>query len=245
MKSARPSLAAPQRSRGFTLVELLTVIAIMAVLAGIVIAGVGGFGGAATPAAQRTVSAMLSTARTTAQLERTNAYLLINANASDSAKYLRFLGIVYQDPTDPNAYLPVGSGTYLPRGIYVMPPGSVSTVALSADAAAGGTLFPSDLSAVVTLPFPDATGTPEAWYVVGFDKNGQTDAPVPKAGPGGARVPRSPLIVLAPGNPGPGASGGASGPLVEVSDPYGAAAIFIRPNGAFSLLRDFLEIDDL
>lgn len=226
----------PHRRPGFTLIELLTVIAIITVLAGIVVAGVGAFGGASVPAAQRSLGGMIDVARTTAQLRQTNAYLLIYADeAGDPNKYLRFVGVVYEDP-DTGALIPTGNGTYLAGDSYIIP-GNVPvklTADLRDDAPA---IYLSELDSEFPVAFPNRDGTPESWYAIGFDNLGQTTT----TGPGGAGgLERAPVIVLAPGvvvdNTGTAA--------LEVSDPFAARGIFVRPNGNTIMMNDFQEIAD-
>lgn len=104
-----------RRSRGFSLIELLTVIAIMSVLMTVAAIGIGGAtGGKSVSNAVSTSEAIFDEARSIAVSKRTNARVLIAVKSSEEMRgnsqarenHLRRMVIAYQDldeegkPTD-------------------------------------------------------------------------------------------------------------------------------------------------
>ncbi|MGF1451353.1 MAG: Tfp pilus assembly protein FimT/FimU [Opitutales bacterium] len=232
------------RARGFTIIELLTVIALMAVLAGIVVAGLGGFGGATVPASQRSVAGLIDAARTTAQVRQSDAYLLIYAGQDEPSKYLRYMGIVWVERMEngENVIHPVGDGTYLPEGTYVIPRADNETP-VSLAAGADGELYESDIggTAVEEVAYPQRTADPDRWFVLGFESSGQTTLrTLSNPNTFYTGLPRSPVIVISPGI----AEQVGSGVELRVTDPFSSAAVFVRPNGQTVMMNDFQEISD-
>ena len=69
-------------------------------------------------------SAVAQGAKAQAIMKQSPARLIIYADESrnrDDNKYLRFIGIITQDPDNPGKWIAGTEGTYLPKGIYFMP----------------------------------------------------------------------------------------------------------------------------
>ena len=122
--------------RGFTLVELLTVIAIIAIMGGIIgLSFSGGGSMAALGSSQRLATSTFQLARLTAQSKQSEAKVLIYAEQNpagdtDPAKYLRYMMVVYRDSAS-NRWVAAGEGTYLPKGVYFLPAGTDLTATLT------------------------------------------------------------------------------------------------------------------
>lgn len=245
------------RKPGFSLIELLAVVAIMAVLAGIIGYAVVAGGSATAPAAQRTLGSMLNSARNTALLRRAPAYLLIysegnTASSTDPEKVFRYMGVIYgTNGTDSNSdgrldpneytYVAVGDGVYLPKGVYFVPPSTESRVSLASNApgkpadVSGSWPLASTDTAEINFQWPGTTGGAEKWYVYGFDANGQTLNRGPGNEPG---LPRSARLVIAPGNP------GGSLDEIEITNPLDSLGVFVRSSGGSVMINDYAELDD-
>lgn len=144
-----------KRIQAFTLIELLAVIGIISVLAVIIGASLGG-GNASVSLGngQRIASGIFQAARSVAIVKGSRARVIIYKEGkrsfnNDTTKQLRFMGIVYESTTTPGEWIPANSGTYLPEGIYFLPPdystnsdylnGLISGKSLSGSSNAGNT----------------------------------------------------------------------------------------------------------
>ncbi|MFW6218207.1 MAG: prepilin-type N-terminal cleavage/methylation domain-containing protein [Verrucomicrobiota bacterium] len=155
----------PSRHSGFTLIELLVVVSIILIASSIIFIGTGGGEGAKLSSAQRMVSGIAQGARGQAILKNQKTRLIIYSESPsnpDEEKYLRYFGIVYQDPEDEDEWIAATRGDYLPEGIYFDPE-------LSA-----GKGWPS--SATMNLEYPRRSPQPDGsgpeYYYYEFNSNG-------------------------------------------------------------------------
>lgn len=117
----------PKLATGFTLVEVLVVVAIISIL---ITAGVAGLGnlaaGKGTATAIATCESLFEEARTIAVSKRCKARVMIDIDDPTNDNYLRRIIIVHEDTTDP-AYDPesaTGGPWVLASRGYVMPGGT-------------------------------------------------------------------------------------------------------------------------
>ena len=113
-----------KRHKGYTLIELLVVLGLMVIAFSFVIVNTINSEGMSLKSSQRILSAVAQGAKGQAIMKQLPARLIIYADQgknSDQNKYLRFFGIVTQDPENPRKWIAGTEGTYLPKGIYFMP----------------------------------------------------------------------------------------------------------------------------
>ncbi len=103
------------------------------IVIGLIVIMIGGFGfalrdkaGSSLTSAQNTLGALVGQARAQAALNQTEARLMIYATrppGGDNLKYLRLLQVFVAATQGSTAFwVPVGSPTYLPNGVYLVPP---------------------------------------------------------------------------------------------------------------------------
>ena len=110
--------------RGYTLIELLVVLGLMVIAFSYVIVTTINDEGMSLKSSQRILSAVSQGAKGQAIMKQSPARLIIYADESnirDENKYLRYIGIVTQDPKNSRKWIAGTKGTYLPKGIYFMP----------------------------------------------------------------------------------------------------------------------------
>jgi prepilin-type N-terminal cleavage/methylation domain-containing protein len=176
-----------RRQQAFTLIELLVVISVILIAASIVVVTGRGGSGAALSSSTRIVSSVVQGARGQAIMKNQRARLIIYANsdlnsdenAADPDKFLRFFGIVYADPDDPNPSNPTNwiaatQGTYLPRGIY-FDPASATRNSTSSGWSAASRNFQIEFPRGSSVGEGGANSSHYYWYE--FQSNGRASDP--------------------------------------------------------------------
>jgi len=161
-------------TKAFTLIELLVVISIILIASSIIFIGGTGGDGASLSSSQRIVSGIAQGARGQAILKNAKVRLIINNDASDTERFRRFFGIVYEG-TDANGvtgWIAATQGTYLPEGIYF------DAATSSAESDSGAIWSTTN---TIRLDFPKTlaeagTGGAEYYYYE-FSSNGNAAAP--------------------------------------------------------------------
>ena len=112
------------KSSGFTLLELLIVLAVMGLMMGLVGFSLLGGGGAELGAAQRELLGLVQQARSRAALSGSETRIIINNVEADIDKYHRYVELVVRDTCATNGevkWLVMGEGKYLTDGVYFVP----------------------------------------------------------------------------------------------------------------------------
>lgn len=129
-KNGRHSREGGRRVGGFTIIELLAVIAIIAVFAGVIGVALTRSGNStATGSAQRTMSAVLAGARSQALTKQQTVFILVSADANEPETFLRSVRLATSagEFTAPSGdEIPLvrltGETIQLSQGVYFVPP---------------------------------------------------------------------------------------------------------------------------
>ena len=127
MKQFRPEMEGGRATRrGFTMVEVLTVVAVMAILMSVVAVGIQNIDrGQATTSALAVSEAVFDEARSAAVGRGARARVLIHNNLNDQDeddrnRYLRYLAVAVHD-AELDEWQLVSRGTQMPAGVYFDP----------------------------------------------------------------------------------------------------------------------------
>ncbi len=146
---------------GFTLFEIVVVTGLIALLGGtlgLALWSEGKENQQALRTSQGTAATLLRTARLQAIMQNTEARFIIHNDESDPDKKLRYLGLIYKNPENPDGeeWFAPRDGVLIPTGVY----------------------FDQNLSGplkTMQISFPRrraATGTGETWYYYEFRSDG-------------------------------------------------------------------------
>lgn len=107
--------------RGFTLMELLIVLAVMGVMMGMIGFSLSGGGGAALQASQRQLLGLVQQTRAKAALYGRPARLIVSNDEENEDKFYRYMEIIVQDVNETDQWVIQGEGKYLEDGVYLLP----------------------------------------------------------------------------------------------------------------------------
>lgn len=229
---------------GFTLFELLVVIAMIAVISAVSIVGFDRGKPKALASAQSQVHAMLRATRGHAALNGVDARLLINFDTTDEERFLRYFGIVVRDKGDATKWIAVHRGMTLPEGIFFVPLDTATFVAGQWATTANSDRksqykrknSAGDL-ALMNLIYPDAdpqsadASADPVWIAYEFGPDGKLDDVDKAVSYRGGFAPVDSHIVLANGSRSPG--GG-----IAFSESQKVKGIRIRNNGYSFAVND-------
>ena len=230
---------------GFTLLELLIVISVMALMMGFVGFSLLGGGGSSLDAAQREIVSLVQQTRMQATLSGRETRLIVHDDPANPEKFHRYLEIIVEDANETGAWRPIGQGTLLPDGAYIVPDEegfdvSVETASDDPWPSEAYSIWSGDASeefllgsvrkGVRTENGPD----PLSFRFLAFDAEGKVNCST-AAGPAGTVPP--PMIVLAIGNPNPPNTGKA----IRFDNPNDISGVLLRRYGGFAVL----DYDDI
>jgi prepilin-type N-terminal cleavage/methylation domain-containing protein len=228
------------RSGGFTLLELLVVIALIAALSAVLVGGLGGGGqAAALESAQATMAGLLTSARTKAAATGHKTRLLIATEPAIATRYLRHVALQVGRQTgaspadwDTVVEADLPEGTYLAPASLAQTPGLVATPAEWKRASDSLAELSSDLlqNQTVTAALPGELNA-QLWAGVAFTSNGTLAAldggPPPKG-----------YLVIATGVRRPTGSYSAGESPVQLVKPSAVRGLVLSAYGVPALLND-------
>ncbi len=155
--------------RGFTLVELLAVIAMISVVAGMYGYTLLSSGSGSMDGAQRIAALQFVAARQRAALGNTEARVIINNDPDDAAGYLREFGVIVNvaDPGATPEWVAATQGEKLPKGFYFVP-----EVAF-----ADGSRRPEEMIFTFPSTQPEQAGNGVPYYYFEFNAKGFAEDP--------------------------------------------------------------------
>ena len=196
--------------------ELLVVLAVIAIFVGVFATAIRpGNPSVAVQGAQSQLAGLLTQTRGVAILRNAPARLIVNVDADDRDRYLRFLGIVYQDPDNPGNWLAATDGITLPGGAYVVTPSPnvAEDVSWNANAV-------SRFSTGSPFSIPYLSTTAQSYEFIEYQPNGTISAA------------SSPVLAVA------SAQVSSDGQELEFIEPGNVRGVIVRPYGSFVLLNE-------
>jgi prepilin-type N-terminal cleavage/methylation domain-containing protein len=113
---------------GFSLVELLAVIAIIAAVVGVIgFTFRGPTQSQALRSGQTILASMLTVARGQAAIQQAKSYFVVNVDAADEERYLRYATVIVELLDDegnshaPRRWISVTDGVFFPPGVFFVP----------------------------------------------------------------------------------------------------------------------------
>lgn len=225
-------------SCGFTLLELLIVLAVMGLMMGLIGFSLLGGGGAELGAAQRELLGFVQQARSRAALSGSETRLIVNNNEEDEEKYHRYVELLVKDTCATNGdvrWLVMGEGKFLTEGVYFVPEDEAKSKTGTEWRSDGYTIW-SDSKDDFKLNDAfkgerEENGDTNFKYLA-FNQVGNVVFPESMGG----GVQKAPRLVLSVGAPNPG----GEGKPLRFDNPNAISGILLRRYGGFAVL----ELDD-
>lgn len=227
----------------FTIIELLVVVGVMTLFLAIIgVALSSGDGSVATQGGQRTLTTMISSARSQAVVNQTNTRLIIHADPPTAGsmgdprreKYLRFMAVLVREIDDDgnDGWRELNDGVSLPRGVYVVPPAQLNGVTTPAEVISAD--WDADRRTIVSLDTmqysfgdPSQSDNDHHYMYIEFSPRGTTS---PTTEIDDVNLDRR--IVVGPAT----TTGGR--PVFETGGDRNVLGGMIRRNGSFTLVHN-------
>ena len=166
-----------QRTKGFTLLEIMVSMAVIAILAGILFSALNQNRNTSNlETAQMMLSQAFANARSQAILKQSNARLLIHtsfpANESEADKYLRYFGVVVETRSGSDRWETALPGEFLPEGIYFIPEAGVEALDWN-ESRPTSRHSGQAMSLVFPSHRPEASGSGPKWSYYEFKSTGR------------------------------------------------------------------------
>ena len=219
------------KKQGFTLLELLVVLAVMGIMMGLIGFSLLGGGGNELGAAQRELLGLVQKARSQAALTGKETRLLVSNDSSDEEKYHRYLEIVTEDTNGSGAWEVAGEGQFLTDGIYLVPSDESFSLqgndwredAFSVWSNADNENFTLEDA----FKGKRAEGGQKSFNYLAFDRSGNLICQEDASG-----IPLSPMLVLGVGEPNPV----DEDKPIRFNNSNSIAGILMRRFGGFAIL---------
>ncbi len=234
-ESAIPVKQASFHRKGFTLLELLVVMAVMGLLMGFVGFTLLGGGGEELGSAQREILGLVQQAKTRAALSGNETRLIVNSEETDRERYHRYVELVVKDfnaSTNETKWLVMGEGMLLPDGVYFVPEDdSYCEVAeyWKEDAYTVWSSSEDDFELMDVFKGERKQGGGTKFRYLAFSSIGSVTYP---SSSGSGSLQQSPRLVIANGSPNPVSTGKA----IRFLDPETIAGILMRRFGGYAVL---------
>lgn len=222
-------------SNGFTLLELLIVLAVMGLMMGLIGFSLLGGGGAELGSAQRELLGFVQQARSRAALSGSETRLIVHNVEDDLDKYHRYMEIIVQDTcstTGEVKWLVMGAGKYLTDGVYFVPEDeSKSEIGTDwrSDAFTVWSQADEEFSLADSFKGERKLNGPNKFRYLAFDQMGNVVFPDSSGG----GIQKSPRLVLGVGAPNPT----GEGKPLRFDNPNSIAGILLRRYGGFAVLE--------
>ena len=226
------------RLHGFTLLELLIVLAVMGLMMGLIGFSLLGGGGAELGAAQRELLGFVQQARSRAALSGSETRLIVNDVETDIDKYHRYMEIVVEDTcstTGKSEWIVMGEGKYLTDGVYFVPEDKSKSETASdwrSDAYTIWSKNGEDFSLKAAFKGKRELNGDRKFRYLAFNQEGNVVFPDSSS----EGMQQSPRLVLSVGSPNPI----SNGKPLRFDNPNSIAGILLRRYGGFAVL----ELDD-
>jgi len=221
--------------KGFTLLELLIVLAVMGLMMGLVGFSLLGGGGAELGAAQRELLGLVQQARSRAALSGSETRLIVNNTETDLDKFHRYVELIVQDTcstTGEVKWIVMGEGKYLTDGVYFVPEGedkSETGEGWRSDAYTIWSDENDDFSLADSFKGEREQNGDNQFRYLAFNQLGNVVFPESS----GSGVQKAPKLVLGVGSPNPG----ESGKPLRFDNPNSIAGILLRRYGGVAVLE--------
>ena len=218
-------------SLGFTLMELLVVLAVMGVMMGLIGFSLLGGGGNELGAAQRELLGLVQKARAQAALSGRETRLIVYNDSADEDKYHRYLEIITRDSNDSLCWAVAGEGEFLTDRIYLVPSDESYSVQADNWREDAFSIWSHDEGEDFMLDSAfkgiRKEGGSESFVYMSFNESGNLICREDDSG-----ILQPPKLVLAVGEPNPADENKA----LRFNDPNSIAGILMRRFGGFAVL---------
>lgn len=218
-------------NRGFTLMELMIVLAVMGVMMGMIGFSLSGGGGAALQASQRQLLGLVQQTRAKAALYGRPARLIVSNDEQDEDKFYRYIEIIVQDVNETDQWVVQGEEKYLEDGVYLLPQDDSNVITPNNWSDLAYSVWSHDqqnsMKLKDTFKGMREEGGAKMFSYLEFNSEGNLVC----SHESDSSTTNYPMLVLANGSPTPG-----SDKFLRFDDMNSVAGILLRKFGGFAVL---------